>query len=189
MTDSQEGWLVNIKSSLKKDTAAWLVTFAIGILGLFSTQITESVRFALNRADLRTQQYEETATEISRFMFWAELSAEFIENDWTTKATMTELLNKYNQSVTTIREKEYVHQAWLRRFWGADAAEQFKVFMESVRQFDSTIHSLNDEFEKVNVEGAKSKIDRKRAEEALVKIRPAIDNLRSRGNALLAAIS
>ena len=73
MTDNQEGWLASIKSSLKKDTAAWVVTFAIGILGVFCSQTTESVRFALNRADLRTKQYEEIPTEISKYIFWAEL--------------------------------------------------------------------------------------------------------------------
>lgn len=188
MTDNQDGWLDNIKSSLKTQTATWLVAFAITILGLFSSHITESVKFALNRADLRTKQFEELATEVSQYIFSAELNTEFIEHDWTTKATMTELLKEYNESITTLRKKEFVYQSWIQRFWGKNEADRFESFMKYVREFDSSVHSLNDEFEEVNIKGSKPKIDRKRAEEALKVMKPAIDNMRKQGRALLAAI-
>src|ERR1039457_6332335 len=188
MTDNPDGWLDNIKSSLKTQTATWLVAFAIAILWLFSSHITESVKFALNRADLRTKQYEELATAVSHYIFSAELNTEFIEHDWTTKATMTELVKEYNESITTLRSKEFVYQSWIHKFWGNNEADQFESFMKSVREFDSTVHSLNDEFEEVNIKGSKPKIDRKRAEEALKVMKPAIDNMRKQGRALLAAI-
>jgi len=188
MTDNQDGWLVNIKSSLKTQTATWLVAFAVAMLGLFSSHITESVKFALNRADLRTKQFEELATEISHYIFSAELNTEFIEHDWTTKATMTELLKEYNESITILRKKEFVYQSWIQKFWGENEADQFESFMKYVREFDSSVHSLNDEFEEVNIKGSKPKIDRKRAEEVLKVMKPAIDNMRKQGRALLAAI-
>lgn len=188
MTDNQDGWLDNIKSSLKTQTATWLVAFAIAMLGLFSSHITESVKFALNRADLRTKQFEELATEVSHYIFSAELNTEFIEHDWTTKATMTELLNEYNESITTLRKKEFVYQSWIQKFWGKTEADQFESFMKYVREFDSSVHSLNDEFEEVNIKGSKPKIDRERAREALKVMKPAIDNMRKQGRALLAAI-
>jgi hypothetical protein len=46
-------WREGVATSLKTQTATWLVAFAIGLLGLFSGRVTESVKFALNRADLR----------------------------------------------------------------------------------------------------------------------------------------
>jgi hypothetical protein len=44
-------WRERVATSLKTQTATWLAAFVIGLLGLFSGQMTESVKFALNRAD------------------------------------------------------------------------------------------------------------------------------------------
>ena len=187
-TDNQNSWLSNIKSSIKTQTTTWLVAFVIAIMGLFSSQITEKVKFALNRADLRTKQYEELVTEVSQYLFAAELVTEFIEHDWTTKTAMTTLITDYNTSIKTLRKKEFVFQAWIRKYWGRNEATQFASFMKSVREFDSAGHSLNDEYEAVNITGSKPKIDRKRAEDALKIMQPAIDNMHKQSHALMAAI-
>src|SRR6185436_5688952 len=94
-------WLQGLVTSFKTQTATWVVAFLIGILTLFSGRITESVKFALNRADLRTKQHEELATEISAYIFSAELNAEFIENGWTSKKAMTDLITEYNAAITS----------------------------------------------------------------------------------------
>ncbi len=101
---------------------------------------------------------------------------------------MTNLLNNYNESIKTLRKKEFVFQSWVRKYWGKNEASQFDSFMKSVREFDSAGHSLNDEYEAVNITGSKPKIDRKRAEEALKIMHPAIDNMRKQSGALMAAI-
>lgn len=185
---ADNGLFDGIKTSLKTQTATWLVAAFIAILGVFSSHITESIKFALNRADLRTKQYEELASEVSRFIFSAEINTEFIENGWTTKQTMTELAKDYNDSITTLRKKEFVYLSWIHKYWGKNEVAQFETFMKSVREFDSAIHSLNDEFEAVNITGSKPKIDKKRAEEAAVVMKPAMESMRNQGRQLLAAL-
>ena len=64
----------------------------------------------------------------------------------------------------------------------------FDAFMESVREFDKAIHSLNDEFEKVNITGVQQKVDPQRAKEALKLLKPAITKLRERGRNLLISL-
>ncbi len=55
MSDNVNCWFDTIVSSIKKQMATWVITIVITILGLLSSYITESVKFALNRADLRTK--------------------------------------------------------------------------------------------------------------------------------------
>ena len=182
-------WLQLIAGSLEKQTATWLVAFLIGILGLFSGRITESVKFALNRADLRTKQYEELASEISQYIFCAELNTEFIENNWTTKRTLTDLVTDYNTSITTIRKKEYIYAVWIQKYWGKGQSAKFSAFMEALRDFDKAIHSLNDQFEKVIITGKQETLDPERAKEALKQLKPAAKNLRERGRNLLESLT
>jgi hypothetical protein len=182
-------WGQGIVTSLKTQTATWFVAFLISIFGLFSGRITESVKFALNRADLRTKQYEELATEISRYIFSAELNTEFLEHHWTTKKTLTDLVTEYNTSITALRKKEFVYAAWIQKYWGKEQSAQFDAFMESVREFDRAIHSLNDEFEKVNITGEQQRVDPGRAKEALKLLQPAATRLRERGRRLLVSLT
>src|SRR5262245_56398718 len=99
-------WRQGLVTSLKTQTATWLAAFLIGLPTLLSGQITESVKLALNRADLRTRQHEELAKDVSEYIFWAELNVEFVENGWTTKETMAELVGKYNLAITDVRKNE-----------------------------------------------------------------------------------
>jgi hypothetical protein len=178
-------WLEGLSTSLKTQTATWLVALFIGILGLFSSYITESVKFAMNRADLRTKQYEEVAIEISAYIFSAELNTEFIENGWTDKKTMTDLIVEYNTTITSLRKKEFVYAAWVKHYWSDTQLAAFDAFMTSVTTFDKAIHSLNDEFERVNITGKQKKIDPERAKKALEQMKPAAKKLRDDGLTLL----
>lgn len=182
-------WLQGIGTSLKTQTATWFVALLIGILGLFSGHITESVKFALNRADVRTKQYEELATEVSQYIFSAELNTEFIENNWTTKKTLTELITEYNTSIATLRKKEFVYIAWIQKYWGKTEAAQFDKFMNAVLEFDRAIHSLNDEFEKINITGDAEEVDHERAKDALKLLKPAAKKLRDQGRAFLVSLT
>ncbi len=181
-------WLDAVKSSLKSQIATWFVGLLIVLLTSFSSKLTESIKFALNRADSRTRQYEELATEVSQYIFTAELTVEFIENDWTTKESLTERIKEYNQSITTLRKKEFVYLAWIQKYWDKKQVIQYEDFMKSVRVFDSAIHSLNDEFEAVNITRAKQRVDRKRAEEALKLMKPAVERMRENGKLLLTSL-
>lgn len=190
-TTTNPTWLEGIAASFKTQTASWLVAFLIGILTIFSGQITESVKFALNRADLRTEQYirteqyKELATEISQYIFSAELNTEFIKNDWTTKKALTELITDYNESITKLRKNEFVYAAWIQKYWGEKESAKFDAFMEAVHEYDKSLHSLNDEFEKVNITGEQDKVDQERAKKALDLLQPAAQKLREQGRDLL----
>lgn len=182
-------WLQGIGTSLKTQTATWFVAFVLGILGLFSGQITESVKFALNRADLRSKQHEEVASEVSAYIFSAELNTEFIENGWTTKKTMTDLITEYNTSITLLRKKEFVYSAWIKKYWGSNQLARFEAFMKSVAEYDQALHSLNDEFEKVTITGKQEKVDPERARKALEQMKPAAAKLRTDGRAFLESLN
>lgn len=181
--------LQGLMTSLKTQTTTWLVAFVIGLLGLFSAQITESIKFALNRADLRTKQHEELTTEVSAYIFSADLLVEYIENGWTTKFAMTDLLTDYNKSITLLRKKEFVYAAWIKKYWGKEQLFRFDAFMESVATFDRALHSLNDEFEKVNYTEKQEKINPERAKEVLDQMKPSAAELRVDGRALLESLS
>jgi hypothetical protein len=47
-----------LKSSFKTEGGKWLFASIVGLLSLFCSQITQSVKMALNSADFRSQQYE-----------------------------------------------------------------------------------------------------------------------------------
>ena len=181
-------WWQGLTSSLKTQTATWLVAFLIGILGLFSSQLTESIKFALNRADLRTEQYDELATEISQYIFSAELSTEFIGSGVTTKDTLTKVVTEYNTSIVMLRKKEFVYVAWVDKYWNKDQVLKFEAFMKSVRQFDEAVHSINDELGKVS-KGEAEMLDPQRTEEAMALMEPALKNLREDGYAFLLSLN
>jgi len=102
-------WIKSIGDSLKAQAATWFAGFVISILAVFSSTITEYIKTALNNADLRTKYYEEFATNLSEFVFDAEVIVEFIDKGWTDAKAMTPLVKKYNKSIDNVRKKEYVY--------------------------------------------------------------------------------
>jgi len=60
--------------------------------------------------------------------------------------------------------------------------------MNSVKDFDSALHLLNKEINAVIITKTKIKIDRKDADKALIVIKTAVQNVRTRGRKLLAVI-
>ena len=61
--------------------------------------------------------------------------------------------------------------------------------MIAVREFDKAIHSLNDEFEKVNITDEQDKVDPERAKEALKLLQPAAKKLREQGRGFLVSLT
>ncbi len=182
------GWFDSIKESLKTQAATWFVGLLVAVMGIFASQLTESIKSAMNKADLRTSQHEELASEISAYIFFAELNVEFIKEGWTTKTSLTLLLTGYNTSVTALRKKEFVYLAWLRKYWGSEEVESFAELMTAVREFDSALHTLNGEFESVNITASKAKVDQKLAAEALERMEPAAQKMRKLGREFLTSL-
>ena len=170
---------------LKAQAGAWFVGFVISVLAIFSSKITEYIKFALNSADLRSKYYEELAVNLSDYNFEAELTVEFLDKGWTTAATMSPLMNQYNDSITELRKKEYVYLSWMNRYWGKAKVSELEGAYAAAKTFDTAIHSLNDEFEAVNITKSKQKVDPEKAKQAMTQLRPALANLQERSKKLL----
>jgi hypothetical protein len=184
-----DGFLENLFTSFKTQTVTWCVGAVIALLGVFSTNITESIKFALNKADLRVSQYEDMAAQMSNYIFVSELSTEYIERGWTTREAMLDVINDYNAAIIIMRKNEFLYYSRLQRYWGGDAPSRFETFMATVLKFDAAVHSLNDQFEAVNVTKKQDKVDAKRAEEAVKMTKPILEDLRNQGRALLTSLS
>ena len=172
--------------SLRTQLLGWAVTALLGFLVIFPRYFMEKIKFALNRADLRVKQYEELAADVSQYISLAGYCAEFIHEENTPRETLAELNTKYNDSIMTLKKKEFVFLSWMKKFWGEEKTGQFERFMKATAELDSAFHSLNDEFAKVILEKKKPYIDRKRATEALEAITPALEAVRKLGHELLA---
>ena len=110
-------WWDTLRGSLKAQTGAWLVTFVLAIMSIFSVKITENLKLAVNRADVASEYYEELASDLSEYRFEAELFVEAIDHGWTKADLIEPLVKDYNGSITKLRKKEWVYQSWMRRFW------------------------------------------------------------------------
>lgn len=180
-------FLDSIRTSLKTQTATWFVGVVFALLGLFSTRMVESARFALNRADLRSQQYEELATQVSQYMSAAEWCTEFLRNGWTTKDAMAGRITDYNNTLKALYAKKYVHRVWIQRYWDDDDSENFASFLASIEEFDAGLHALNDDFTRLH-EGEIKRIEPSRAEDALKVLHPAMESLRLSGSTFLESL-
>lgn len=113
---SETKMIKSVLTSLKTQTATWLVGVVIGILTIFSSHWLESIKSSLNRADSRSAQYEQMIKDISDYFFSSELCIEYFENNWTTKDALVPLITDYNESITTIRKHVFIYTAWVRKF-------------------------------------------------------------------------
>jgi len=155
-------------------------------LTAFSGYIVEGVKFRLNRADLRIERYQTLATDISQHTFSTELVQEFFQENWTTLPTLKWLMPDYNTSITTLRKKEFVYVQWLHQYWDEKREADFTELMQLVRDIDRTIHSLNDELEKVENDNKNHpKVDEQRARKTAADLEPLVKALRAKATTLL----
>jgi len=165
--------------------ATWFVGVIIALLGVFSSKLVECAKFALNKAELRSKNYEEFSTDLSEFVFAAELNKEFLEKNWTTRDTLVDLATTYNNSITKLRKKDYVYLSWIKRYWGSDSATLYLQTFDTIREYDQAIHSLNDEFEAVNIKKTQEKVSPDRAAAAATAMNAIVQKLRNQTDELL----
>ena len=176
---SERGFLDKILDSLRTQLITWVVGIIIAILGLFSGQIVESIKFSLNKADSRSKHYEELAVDFSQYLFRSEILHEFLEENWTTKPTLTSIVNQYNNAIREIRKKEYVYISWIDRYWEQEDGDRFAATMELVRKFDKLVHTLNDEFEAINIRESKEKMTADTAASAAENLEPILTEMKA----------
>jgi hypothetical protein len=110
----------------------WLALSAVALLTVFSDKIIGRVRLAVNRADLRTQYFEELAIALSSFVFYADLfHVRHVRNESDFDDVPT-IVGEANGAYTTLRTKEYVYRSWVRRYWNKVGLDDFERIMQAV---------------------------------------------------------
>jgi hypothetical protein len=137
-------WLSHFSSSLADQAGTWFVGLILAVLGVFSGRLVETIKFALNRADLRAKYYEEMATDISHFVFIVDrLAKVYYGSNWASDDDRSAIANEYNEVMNAICRKEYVYLSWLHRYWGQNMANAFAVVMDKIRAVDVELIRLN----------------------------------------------
>jgi hypothetical protein len=177
-------WLANVGSSLRTQTATWFVGVLIAILSLFSSKLTDTIKAALNRADLRTNSFEQIARDLSEYVFVTELVQEYLQGGFTGAAAIEPTVKDYTDSITKLRKNELVYRSWLARYWSARDLNTFSRVMNDVRGLDHVVHELNGELDLI-ARKKKEEIDGTRAKDVAAKMTPVLDQLRSEVQTLL----
>ena len=134
-----------MKNIIVNNVGVWLAATIVAFLTIFSDKILERIRFRLNRADLRTKYFEELATDLSTYLFYSEIFHERYQKDWANDPEdLAAIGGAINGAITTLRKKEYVYRAWVRKYWGSTAVKQFGEVMAAVKSVDDAIHAFND---------------------------------------------
>ena len=130
---------------IRDKIGVWLATIIVALLTIFSDKILERIRFRLNIADLRTKYFEELATDLSTYLFYSELFHERYQKGWATDPEdLAAIGGAINGAITTLRKKEYVYRAWVRKYWGSTSVEQFAEVLAAVKSVDDAVHAFND---------------------------------------------
>ena len=129
-------------NEILKEIAKWGVPLLGALVAVFFTPLVEHIRTRINRADLRTKQYEEFAADLSHFLFHAELVHQYFLRGWTKPKDLDPIIKDYNDGITAIRKKEYVYLSWAHRYWKPFEAAQFVHVVELVKEVDGTVHML-----------------------------------------------
>jgi hypothetical protein len=123
---------------------AWLILSLVGLLTVFSDKIVGRVRFALNRADLRSKYYEALALDLSTFVFYSDLfHVRYIRGESHFK-DVDAIRGEVNGSFVTLKTKEYVYRSWVRRYWSDNRVKRFESVMLSATNVYDAIIEFNE---------------------------------------------
>lgn len=138
-------WAGHLLRSLEDQTATWFVGLVLALLGVFSGRLVETVKFALNRADLRTKYYEQLAIDLSSFVFAVNrLTKVYYGSSWASDDDKSAIATAYNETMNKLCGQEYVYLSWLQHYWNEKAVKAFEVVMQQVRAVDSVLIQMNE---------------------------------------------
>lgn len=136
-------WTNHLLHSLADQAGTWFVGVVLALLGIFSGKLVETVKFALNRADLRTKYYQQLARDLSRFVFAVNrLHYVYYGTEWDEDEGQGAIAEMYNESMNELCSQEYVYMSWLNRFWTKKMLEAFAATMQRVREVDAVVIRL-----------------------------------------------
>jgi hypothetical protein len=137
-------FLKHLAHSFVDQAGAWFVGVILALFGVFSGKLVETIKSALNRADLRTKYYEELAVDISRFVFIIDRIVKVsYGSNWAGEEDKSEIANEYNELMNRISGKEFIYLSWLQHYWGKNKVHEFTSMMEKIRQVDAALINLN----------------------------------------------
>jgi hypothetical protein len=177
-------WLKSLGDLAKEQAGTLIVGFFVSVFAVFSANITDRIKFALNTADLRTKYFEEFAENLSAFDFEAELVVEYLGDGFTDLDSWTSFTKEYNPLITTLRTKEYVYLAWIGRYWDKKRVDDVETAYTAVKTFDSAIHSLNKDFYAVKLKKIES-VSPDKIQQTMTRLRPALATLQEQSKKVL----
>jgi hypothetical protein len=134
-------WLSDVIAS--EMVFKWTCGVLILILTIFSEKLLEKLKFAMNRANLRTKQFEQMAMDLSNYIFSTELLHEYYVHGFTDAKTLNPIVEEYNDAITVIRRKEHVYRSWVARFWKSNQRQEFEQLFSTIINLDKAVHSLD----------------------------------------------
>jgi hypothetical protein len=184
-SEDRTGFWPELGSSLRQRTGTWIVATIFAILTIFSDNLAERIKSALNRADAREEKYAALSRQLSGYIYDCELIDEYLANGWTTRDAFVPIILDYNRDITDLRRNEYADRAILAKYWNKDRRNDFMAIMGEAQAIDSTIHSLNNELEQVNVLKTKDKVDPVLAKSTALEIHNQLANFKPQVETLL----
>jgi hypothetical protein len=132
----------------------WFALFLVAILTVFSDKIVGRIRFALNRADLRSKYYEQLALDLSTFVFYSDLFHVRRVRGESHFGDLGAIGGQVNESFVTLKTNEYVYRSWVRRYWSDKGVKRF----ESVMLCATNVYDAIIEFNEKGQEGQKTEM-------------------------------
>jgi hypothetical protein len=132
----------------------WLAVSVVGILTVFSDKILGRIRFALNRADLRSEYYEKLALDLSTFIFYSDLYHLRHVRGETKRGELDSAGGEVNAAFVQLKTNEYVYRSWVRRYWKESGVTRF----ESVMCSATNVYEAAIEFNEKGKEAQKTEI-------------------------------
>jgi hypothetical protein len=126
-------WLSQVSGSLLNQVSGLLVAMVLAILGLFSGKLVETIKFALNRADLRSKYYEQIAVDISHLVFITSQIIRVYDSAWIGDDGKRALAEEYDGTMNKVFRMEYVYLFWVKRYWGRSKYQLFIKMMDALR--------------------------------------------------------
>jgi hypothetical protein len=185
---SNQGLRRSFWLSLKTETATWLAAVVIAIGSALAPQITETIKFSINRADLRSRVHENFATDISEYLFYAGLFIDMLDNNLTDMGTLEQVIPDYNRAIVKIKRKEFVYDAQLKTAWNKETAETFQDLLRTIDNFDDGLRGLNPQIQRVK-SGESLKIDSNALDQALPKLKSDVTKMSAKSTMMLSKLN
>ena len=138
-------WKTHLLHTFSDQAATWFVGVVLALLGVFSGKLVETIKLALNRADMRSKYYEELAVDLSAHVFAVNrLVKVYYGAAWATDDDKNAIAAEYNVAMNKLCSKEFVYRAWLERFWNDKMVTAYTHTMAKVRSVDLTVIRMNE---------------------------------------------